>query len=61
MTELESNIGLLDRINIAQCASKRAHMYVFDKERFLGEFQTARMWTRYKCYISRNCSFVEPD
>ena len=61
MTLAETNIGLLDRINIAHCASERARMYVCDNDRFYGEFQTARMWSRYKCYISTRCSFVEVD
>jgi hypothetical protein len=58
----ESNLGLFERINIAKCAADRARMYVMDDDnRFHREFQTARMWTRYKCYISTRCSFVEPD
>jgi hypothetical protein len=58
-TPFESNIGVLDRINIAHCAAERARMYVLDTTRFNGEFTTARMWTRYKCYISNKGSFVE--
>jgi hypothetical protein len=57
----ESNICLFDRINIAQCAANRGRMYVLDTNRFRSEFETARMWTRYKCYISNKGSFVEPD
>jgi hypothetical protein len=57
----DTNIGLLDRINIAHCASERARMYVCDNERFTNEYQTVRMWSRYKCYISTKCSFVEVD
>jgi hypothetical protein len=60
MTPSDSNIGLLDRVNIANCAVQRAHMHVFD-DRFEREFQTIRAWTRYKCYISTRCSFVEVD
>jgi hypothetical protein len=57
----ETNIGLLNRINIAHCAAERARMHVLDTERFSREFDTARLWTRYKCYISTKGSFVEPD
>jgi len=60
-TSFVSNIGLLDRINIAQCAAERARIHVLDTGRFGREFDTARMWTRYKCYISNKGSFVEPD
>lgn len=61
MKPFESNLGLLARINIADCAAKRASAYVLDDVRFRNEFQTARMWTRYKCYISTSGSFVEQD
>jgi hypothetical protein len=64
MTTEEStvtNINLLDRIHIADCAAQRAQMYCFDHTRFVGEFETVRMWARYKCYISPRCSFVESD
>jgi hypothetical protein len=35
--KLESNLGILDRINVAHCAAERARMYVCDTERFNGE------------------------
>lgn len=57
----DSNLGLFERINVARCAAERADMYYKDDERFHNEFQTAKMWTRYRCYISTRCSFVEPD
>jgi hypothetical protein len=60
-TSCETNLGLFDRINIAQCAANRARAHILDGERFTREFDTARMWTRYKCYISTRGSFVEPD
>jgi hypothetical protein len=60
-TSCETNLGLFDRINIAQCAANRARAHVMDGERFTREFNTARMWTRYKCYISTRGSFVELD
>jgi hypothetical protein len=60
-TSYASNISLLDRINIAHCAAQRARMYVLNTDRFGREFDTARMWTRYKCFISTKGSFVEPN
>jgi len=61
MPNTDTNIGLFERINIARCAAERAHQNCFDRNRFVGEHTTAKMWTRYKCYISTTVSFVEPD
>jgi hypothetical protein len=52
---------LFDRINVARCAMERAHNNHFDRDLFVSEYTTAKMWTRYKCYISTTVSFVEPD
>jgi len=55
------HLTLFDRINLANCAAKRAAANCLDIDRFKGEFETARMWTKYKCYITKDYSFVEPD
>ena len=49
------------RLNIANCAMQRAMLPYVDVDRFQGEYTTAKMWTKYKCYISKTLSFVEPD
>jgi len=61
MRTTNSNLSLFDRINVARCAMERAHNHNFDRDRFVDEYTTAKMWTRYKCYISTTVSFVEPD
>jgi len=61
MHTVDSNLSLFDRINVARCAVERAKNNCFDCDRFVDEFATAKMWTRYKCYISTTLSFVEPD
>jgi hypothetical protein len=61
MRTTDSNLGLFDRINVARCAMERAHNNSLDRNRFVDEYTTAKMWTRYKCYISTIVSFVEPD
>jgi hypothetical protein len=58
---MESNLNLFQRINIAQCAVRRAYENYNDEYRFHGEFNTARAWNKYKCYITKTCQFVEPD
>ena len=58
---MDNYISMFDRINLAQCAIKRAREYCGDEQRFHGEFCTARAWNKYKCYITTACQFVEPD
>jgi hypothetical protein len=52
MRTTESNLSLFDRINVARCAVERANNNAIDRDRFVDEYTTAKMWTRYKCYIS---------
>jgi len=54
-------LNLFDRINIASCAVKRAEKAILKEDTFHGEWETARAWTRYRCYISPKCQFVECD
>ena len=54
-------LTLFDRINLASCAQRRAEMNVINDDRFTSEFKTAKMWTKYKCYITKTVSFVESD
>ena len=54
-------LTFFDRLNIANCAMQRAKLHPVDPERFIGEYTTARQWTKYKCYITKTVSFVEPD
>ena len=54
-------LTLFDRINIANCAVQRAVGNVTNQERFISEYHSARMWTKYKCYITKSISFVETN
>lgn len=44
-------LSLFDRINLASCAMERARGNVLSAKRFIGEYETARMWHRNNCYI----------
>jgi hypothetical protein len=59
--EPNSSLTLFDRINIANCAAQRAIQHVTNEEVFNAEYRTARMWSKYKCYITKSVSFVETD
>lgn len=54
-------ITLFDRINLANCAMRRSELVIRDMKRFDGEYETARMWTRYRIYNSPTCQFVLAD
>ena len=57
---LESGgLTLFDRINIANCAMRRANENVMDGDRFTDEYYTAKFWTRYRCIITKTCSYVD--
>lgn len=51
MSSSIEQMTLFDRVNIANCAMRRAMDNVFDTERFSGEYETVRTWTRYRCSI----------
>jgi hypothetical protein len=59
MSSFLDELTLFDRINIAHCATKRAQEHVCNNDRFTGEFETAYMWNKYRCYITKTHSFVE--
>ena len=61
MAASEDSILLFDRINLARCAMERAHQNIFNEEVFQGEYQSARLWSKYKCVITKTYSFVETD
>jgi len=54
-------LTFFDRLNLATCAMQRAKLHTGNEHRFRDEYTTARHWTKYKCYISKSLSFVEPD
>jgi hypothetical protein len=55
----DRTITLFDRINLANCAAMRAGSLLQDEDRFHGEYETARAWTKYRVYNSTNCRFIE--
>lgn len=61
MSAIIDELTLFDRINLAHCAMKRAEQYVCNNERFVGEYETARHWNKYRCIISKKYQYVEYD
>lgn len=57
--DYSSTMTVFDRLNIAQCAARRATYSCSDADRFGGEYLTVKAWMRYRCYISKKHSFIE--
>lgn len=54
----ERTITLFDRINLANCAVQRA---IAAPIRFESEYETARLWTKYRIHTSASYRFIEAD
>lgn len=55
-------LTLFDRISLANCAKRRAEMAGLFDERFLSEYRTARMWVKYRCYVTTSdYSYIEAN
>lgn len=52
MSALTNSLLFFDRLNLANCAMQRAYLHVNDANRFSGEYDTAKLWAKYNCYIS---------
>lgn len=61
MSASNDYLSLFDRINLAECAMRRAQNNVLDQDRFLSEYKTAKFWTRYRCIITKEYSYVDYD
>ena len=61
MSAITDNINMFDRINLASCAQRRASANVLDSTRFEGEFNTARLWMKYRLTKTTTYSFVDFD
>ncbi|NBX51068.1 hypothetical protein EBT25_14345 [bacterium] len=61
MSAYVENLTLFDRINLAACAQRRASANVLDSTRFKGEFDTARLWTKYRLVKTTTYSYIEDN
>jgi hypothetical protein len=58
----DRNLTLFDRINLANCAVQRATAApIRDRVRFEDEYETARLWTKYRIHASGSYRFIEAD
>ena len=61
MSAVTDNINLFDRINLADCAKRRAAANVLDSTRFEGEYDTARLWMKYRLVKFSHYSYIEDN
>jgi len=61
MSAVTDNINLFDRINLAACAQRRASANVLDSTRFHGEYDTARLWMKYRLVKYSTYSYIDED
>ena len=61
MSAVTDNINLFDRINLAACAERRASANVLDSTRWNGEYDTARLWMKYRLVKTTTYSYIDED
>ena len=61
MPALTDNLTMFDRINLADCAKRRASANVLDETRFNGEYDTARLWMKYRLIKTTTYSYIEDN
>jgi len=61
MSSITDNITLFDRINLADCARRRASAHVLDSTRFESEYDTARLWMKYRLVKYTTYSYIDED
>ena len=61
MSAFTDGINMFDRINLAACAERRASANVLDSTRWNGEYDTARLWMKYRLVKTTNYSYIEDN
>jgi hypothetical protein len=54
-------LNMFDRINLAACAKRRATDNLLDSNRWEGEYDTARLWMKYRLIKTTHHSYVEDN
>jgi hypothetical protein len=61
MSAFTDSINLFDRVNLAACAQRRASENVLNTTRWNGEYDTARLWMKYRLVKYTDYSFIEDN
>jgi hypothetical protein len=61
MSAYVNYLNMFDRINLAACAQRRATDNLLDSNRWEGEYDTARLWMKYRLIKTTHHSYVEDN
>lgn len=61
MSIYTDSLNLFDRINLAACAERRASANVLNSTRWKGEYDTARLWMKYRLVKYTTYSYIDED
>ena len=61
MSAFTDSINLFDRVNLAACAQRRASENVLNSTRWNGEYDTARLWMKYRLIKYTTISYIDED
>ncbi len=61
MSAVTDNLNMFDRINLAACAERRASANVLNSKRWNGEYDTARLWMKYRLVKYSTYSYIDED
>jgi hypothetical protein len=61
MSIYTDSLNLFDRINLAACAERRASANVLNSTRWNGEYDTARLWMKYRLVKYTTHSYIDED
>jgi hypothetical protein len=61
MSAYIDQLNMFDRINLAACAQRRASANVLNSTRFEGEYDTARLWMKYRLVKTTTYSYVDDN
>jgi len=61
MSAYVDQLTMFDRINLAACAQRRATQNLLDSNRWNGEYNTARLWMKYRLIKTTTYSYIEDN
>ena len=61
MSAYTDYLNMFDHINLADCARRRASSNVLNEQRFNGEYDTARLWMKYRLIKTTYYSYVDDN
>jgi len=61
MSAYVDQLTMFDRINLAACAKRRATEHLLNATRWESEYDTARLWMKYRLIKTTTYSYIEDN